>query len=93
MVIYLVDSHHFYLQMGVGVGTNTIDELLALWGLHYFAKMKGLSRLQIANYYLGIVNWFMGIFSISFMVLKTWQLRIRALQESFEDIYIHHIHR
>ena len=37
-------SHIFNPRMGVGSGTNTFAELLALWGILWFAKKKILSR-------------------------------------------------
>ena len=40
MILSIDDSHSFKLRMGVGSGTNTFSELLALWGILWFAKKK-----------------------------------------------------
>ena len=49
MILRIYDSHSFKLRMGVGSGTNTFSELLALWGLLWFAKKKFSSFLFLAN--------------------------------------------
>jgi len=36
MILRIYDSHSFKLRMGVGSGTNTFSELLALWGILWF---------------------------------------------------------
>ena len=38
MILRIDYSHSFKPRMGVGSGTNTFAELLALWGLLWFAK-------------------------------------------------------
>ena len=38
MILRIDDSYSFKLRMGVGSGTNTFAELLALWGILWFAK-------------------------------------------------------
>ena len=43
MVIYLHPNHKFQLRMGVGLGTSTKAELVALWGLLWFSKQKKCS--------------------------------------------------
>ena len=40
MILHIDDSHSFKLRMGVGSGTNTFAEPLALWWLLWFAKKK-----------------------------------------------------
>ena len=65
------DSHSFKLRMGVGSGTNTFSELLALWGLLWFAKKKN----SLAFYFWRIKchNW-LGQRSHQFAVTELWLL-------------------
>ena len=43
MILHIDDSHSFKIRMGVGSGTDTFSELLAFWGLLWFAKIKKYS--------------------------------------------------
>ena len=45
MIIYLYLSSYYKLKLGVGGGTNTKVELLALWGLIFYANQKGIGRI------------------------------------------------
>ena len=45
MVIKLQLNHKVLLGMVVGKGTNTKAELLALWGLLWFAQLKNIHIL------------------------------------------------
>jgi len=47
MFIRLKESHVIISKMGVGDGTNTFTELLALWGLLRFTKKRGLLQPSI----------------------------------------------
>lgn len=42
-VLFLFDHHYFSMQLGASRGTNTKDELLALWGLLTVAKEKDIT--------------------------------------------------
>ena len=72
--------------LGAGGGTNTKEELLALWGLLTVAKMKDIGNLQVAGDSLITINWFKGVSSIKSIVLETWKRKIKALQEIFLDL-------
>ena len=47
MMIKLKENLSYRLRMGIGRGTNTKAELLALWGLLRFAQDKELHELLI----------------------------------------------
>ena len=40
MILHIDYSHSFKIRMGVGSGTNTFSELLALWAILWFTKKK-----------------------------------------------------
>ena len=46
--------------MCVGYGTNTIDELLALWGLLTFALWKNIKDTEVYGVSKTIVEWARG---------------------------------
>lgn len=58
MTLYLNDNHYFHLKLGVGVGTNTRVELIALWGFLSFSKSKDIFQIQIASDSKVIISWF-----------------------------------
>ena len=49
MTLRIDDSHSFKLRMGLGSGTNTFAELLALWGFYGSQKKKFSSFLFLVN--------------------------------------------
>ena len=57
MVITLQINHLYLLRMVMRNGTNTTDELLALWGLLWFAQKKNIHSLQVLSDSKAIVDW------------------------------------
>ena len=47
MPLKIRGEHIFEMWMGCGCGTNTRAEILALWGLLYFALQKGIFELHV----------------------------------------------
>lgn len=76
MILYLDERHFFLLELGATEGSNTHVELLALWGLLFFANSKGLSSLQIARDSRVVINWFLGVSELSSIVLERWKRNI-----------------
>lgn len=59
-MVILLDTHHYFrLRMGVGRGTNSRAELLALWGLLFFVKTHCLILQQILGDSRVIIDWAM----------------------------------
>ena len=56
--------HSIRLWKGVGKGTNTDVELLALWVLLWFAKKKGILETQIAGDSNAVIKWDNGTSSL-----------------------------
>ena len=61
MALFLGEKHYFHLQLRASVGTNTRVELLALWGLLFFARSKGILSLQVVEDSKVIINWFFSL--------------------------------
>lgn len=57
VVIKLNMNHCFRLRMAVGLGTNTKTDLVALWGLLWFALQKKLRIYQILGDSKVIIDW------------------------------------
>ena len=71
VIVIIVDSLiSFRLLMDSGYGTNTKSELLALWGLLFFAKYKNFPSLQIRGDFKVIIDWAMNKHEIHLVVLK-----------------------
>ena len=47
VVLYISKTHFFHLKIGCGSSTNTIAELLSLWGLLYIAYVMGLPQVKV----------------------------------------------
>ena len=57
MVIQMTVKHSFSICMNLGRGTNTRDELLALWGLLHFDLVRGIDVLMILGDSKAIIDW------------------------------------
>ena len=64
MVLRMDINHMLYLHMDAGWGMNTKVELLALWGLLYFAKRRHISGLLVMGDSKVVVDWAMEVHSI-----------------------------
>jgi len=93
MVLYLSPNHFFLLKLGVGLGSNTQAELMALYALLYFGRDKGIQRLQVVGDSKVIVDCFQGKAHLDSLILTAWQCKIRDLQESYHSVSIEHIYR
>ena len=79
--------------MGVGEGSNTTEELLALWRILAFTNKKGIVRIQIAGDSNIIVDWFTQNINLHALHLEHWQQKIRDLKKCFQGLLVFHVHR
>ena len=86
-------EHHFHFKLGLGISTNTRDELLALWTLLSCAKSMGLPHLHIFGDFVVIINWFNHHLALSLLTLDGWCLHIRELESHFIRLSATHIYR
>ena len=80
MFLLLGNSSSFKLHMDVGRGSNTKDELLALWGLLFFSKQRMITYLQILGDSKVIIDWALDKHQIHVIDLEHWMNRVRALK-------------
>jgi len=92
-VIFISPSLNNCWKLNLGVGTNTIAELVGLWALLYLARYFGLTHLQVCGDSEVIINWFEGTQCLNVLYLVFWKERILKLREDFELIKVHHIFR
>jgi len=86
MCLYLSYSHVFELKLGGGCGSNTRAELIALWGLLFFASSKGVFHLMVLGDSKIIIDWIIGRTRLKFINMGWRQKIVCALQEGFMDL-------
>ena len=62
----------FRLKLGIGAGTNNKAELLAVWGVLFFAKEKDISSITIFGDSKVIVDWAKDVHSLQTIELHHW---------------------
>ena len=70
MVLLVNSSQSYKLRMDAGYGLNTRSELLALWGLLYFALHKNYQTPHVRGDSKVIIEWAKGIYDIHSMELE-----------------------
>ena len=93
MVLYISVNHRFHLRMGCGSGTNTMDELLALWGLLLVESMMGFPCLVDLGDSNEIFNWINKVDDLQVLALHHWCSCTLKLKDSFLGFDCHHIYR
>ena len=78
--------------MGIGKGTNIVDELLSLWGLLWFAKKRGLLELNVYGDSKVIIDWENGLNYLQCLGLSGWMRRVRLLSQHFQVVSFSHIY-
>ena len=81
------------LKLGCGKSTNTRVELLALWGLLYFAEGMGLPELQVYVDSKIISDWINDVVVLSVLELDYWCSRVKSLRLSFNSFSFQHTYR
>ena len=89
--LLLSQDNYYCFKMGVGLSTNTISELLALWTLLHCAKSMGLPILHIHGYSAVIINWFNQRSALTLLTLDGWCHCIRELEPYFIQLTATHI--
>ena len=79
--------------MDVGCGSNTRFEILALWGLLYFASKRHVPDLQVMDNSRVIVNWAPGKHIIQTVKLEHRMRLVKRLFCSFNTIDFNHINK
>lgn len=93
MIIKLSSTHTFHLCMGVGQGSNTRSELLALWGLLRFAELWNFAFSHIFGDSLCVINWVIVRAALRPLSLHHWLEKVRKLIHKAGQVVITHIRR
>jgi len=91
IVLHISSNHSFHLKQGVDVGTNTREELIALWTLIHFPKYQGIQHLHIVGDSQAVVDWIKGSTQLDSILLYSWKYYMKDIHESFISISIDHI--
>lgn len=89
-ILIILSTEYYELHFGVGEGTNTRTELLALDELLIFSRYLLISELQVFRDSSAIINWACRRNTLRVASLGHWQMRIRSLIEQFSYIDLQH---
>lgn len=78
--------------MDVGFGMNTKSELLALWGLLFFAIHKKFLALQVRGDSKAIIDWALNKHEIHSVELEHWLSRVKDLFRQFSYLSFQHVY-
>ena len=92
-VLYLSDSHHFTLTMGLGFGSNNYDELMSLKLLLIFAIEKGINRLTVGGDSLNVINWIMHTQECRNVRIANILFALQNVIQSFDAFHCRHVYR
>ena len=93
MVIIVDRSLSYILLLGVGCGTNTKSELLALWGLLFFAIHKNIHDLHVRGDSKVIVDWALGKHIIHSIDLERCLFQVKDIFGHFSSLTFQHVYR
>ena len=85
MLLCLENSSTFKLRMDAGRGCNTKAELLALWGLLYFASLRMVPNLKILGDSKFIIDWMLEKHHIHVIELDHWMIQVKSLKAHFTN--------
>jgi len=92
-VLYLNRSHKFQGWLHLDHCTNNFSEMVAAWGLLYWANRRNIKEVSIFGDSRLVIEWLNGKVTINNIFLEHWCLRIRDLVALFEVIQFQHIYR
>ena len=92
MVIRIRNNLFYRLWMEADKETNTKAELLALWGLLYFAKKMNILDITILRDSKVIIEWEKDVYSLRTMELQHWAKRTKDIISTFQRITFRHIY-
>ena len=84
---------NYRLMLSIGPGSNTKAELLALWGLLYFAKIKEILPVTVFGDSEVIMDWARGSHDLHTIQLLHWIRRTKELIDFFQHSSFSHIYR
>ena len=92
-VLNLRKDHLLYFSFGGGLGTNTKDELLSLFGLLLIDSLIEVSDISIYGDSKIIIDWQNGISKLQVLSLSHWSHKIQLIKNYFASITFSNISR
>ena len=89
----LVHNHYFQFWMGLGSGTNTKAELVALWALLRLARELHIDHISILGDSMSIIGWASKKHPIRINNILGWLDRTAEIIDTFQYTHFQHMHR
>ena len=86
-------NHVFHFWLGLGSGTNTKAELVALWALLRLARELNIENISILGDSMAIIGWANKVHPIRNNKLFGWLNRTAEIIDTYQHIYFQHLHR
>jgi hypothetical protein len=86
-------QHFFKAHFDVGVGTNTKEKLLGLWGLLSIANGCHIEDLMVVGDSRVVIDWMDGKSQLEALNLRSWKVNIQELKLQFRWMKGLHVHR
>ena len=93
VILHLRRNHFFRLSTGLGHVTNTFVELMALWGILWFSRKRGILELRVVGDSKDVIDWENGKNSMRSLNLSHWMKRVQMVIQHFASISFSHIYR
>ena len=89
----LAHNHYFHFWLGLGSGTNTKAELVALWALLRLARELNIDNISILGDSMAIIGWAGKEHPIRINKIFGWLNRTAEIIDTFQHTYFQHLHR
>ena len=89
----VANNHHFHYWLGMGSGTNTKAELVALWALLRLARELNIDHISILGDSMAIIGWAKKVHLIRNNKLQGWLNRTADIMYTFQQLNFQHHHR
>ena len=86
-------NQHFHFWLGMGAGTNTKAELVALWALLRLARELNIDHISILGDSMAIIGWANKVHPIRNIKLQGWLNKTADIIDTFQQLYFQHHHR
>lgn len=86
-------NHCFHFLLGLGFGTNTKAELVALWALLRMAREQKIDNISILGDSKAIIGWARKEHPIRVNKLLGWINRTAEIIDTFQHIKFQHLYR
>ena len=93
IVLNFNTQHFFKAHYFAGVGTNTKEKLLGLWGLLSIANGCHIEDLMVVGDTRFVIDWLDGKSQLEALNLRPWKVKIQELKLQLRWLKGLHVHR